>query len=441
MKKTMALILTVIFSLAAITGCSDSKLKKDDPVTLTMWHVYGEQADSPMNRLVDEFNETVGKEKGIIIDVTMMSNAVEIGNKLLESQKGSVGAVPMPDLFSGHKGNAAELGVENLIDWKDYFTDEELKNYIPEFISDGTIDDKLPVFPVSKSTHLLFISGSLFDRFSADTGITYDDLDTWDGFFDAAQKYYEWSGGKPFCALDYPLRSMELNAMEKGADNFYTSDGWYDFDNEIFHECWNEFSSALAKGYVVMSDLYSNTQVMTGEVAAGIGSSASILYYNDTITYPNNISEPMNLQVMPIPKAKGKDLIVTQAGVGLCAYKTTDQKAEAAAEFVRWLTDSDRNLKFCADTGYMPVNKGSFEKINNFSFKNEAYKNLYAALDYINKNAVAVSEPSFNGYYNKVHTFYDDLRQAQKTMPERYRNGESADTLTAEIWEIFKNIQ
>lgn len=441
MKKTMALILTVIFSLAAITGCSDSKLKKDDPVTLTMWHVYGEQADSPMNRLVDEFNETVGKEKGIIIDVTMMSNAVEIGNKLLESQKGSVGAVPMPDLFSGHKGNAAELGVENLIDWKDYFTDEELKNYIPEFISDGTIDDKLPVFPVSKSTHLLFISGSLFDRFSADTGITYDDLDTWDGLFDAAQKYYEWSGGKPFCALDYPLRCMELNAMEKGADNFYTSNGWYDFDNEIFHECWNEFSSALAKGYVVMSDLYSNTQVMTGEVAAGIGSSASILYYNDTITYPNNISEPMNLQVMPIPKAKGKDLIVTQAGVGLCAYKTTDQKAEAAAEFVRWLTDSDRNLKFCADTGYMPVNKGSFEKINDFPFKNEAYKNLYSALDYINKNAVAVSEPSFNGYYNKVHTFYDDLRQVQKTMPERYRNGESADTLTAEIWEMFKNIQ
>ena len=441
MKKTMALILTVIFSLAAITGCSDSKLKKDDPVTLTMWHVYGEQADSPMNRLVDEFNETVGKEKGIIIDVTMMSNAVEIGNKLLESQKGSVGAVPMPDLFSGHKGNAAELGVENLIDWKDYFTDEELKNYIPEFISDGTIDDKLPVFPVSKSTHLLFISGSLFDRFSADTGITYDDLDTWDGFFDAAQKYYEWSGGKPFCALDYPLRCMELNAMEKGADNFYTSNGWYDFDNEIFHECWNEFSSALAKGYVVMSDLYSNTQVMTGEVAAGIGSSASILYYNDTITYPNNISEPMNLQVMPIPKANGKDLIVTQAGVGLCAYKTTDQKAEAAAEFVRWLTDSDRNLKFCADTGYMPVNKGSFEKINDFPFKNEAYKNLYSALDYINKNAVAVSEPSFNGYYNKVHTFYDDLRQVQKTMPERYRNGESADTLTAEIWEMFKNIQ
>ena len=441
MKKTMALILTVIFSLAAITGCSDSKLKKDDPVTLTMWHVYGEQADSPMNRLVDEFNETVGKEKGIIIDVTMMSNAVEIGNKLLESQKGSVGAVPMPDLFPGHKGNAAELGVENLIDWKDYFTAEELKNYIPEFISDGTIDDKLPVFPVSKSTHLLFISGSLFDRFSADTGITYDDLDTWDGFFDAAQKYYEWSGGKPFCALDYPLRCMELNAMEKCADNFYTSNGWYDFDNEIFHECWNEFSSALAKGYVVMSDLYSNTQVMTGEVAAGIGSSASILYYNDTITYPNNISEPMNLQVMPIPKAKGKDLIVTQAGVGLCAYKTTDQKAEAAAEFVRWLTDSDRNLKFCADTGYMPVNKGSFEKINDFPFKNEAYKNLYSALDYINKNAVAVSEPSFNGYYNKVHTFYDDLRQVQKTMPERYRNGESADTLTAEIWEMFKNIQ
>lgn len=58
-----------------------------------------------------------------------------------------------------------------------------------------------------------------------------------------------------------------------------------------------EFARSLAKGHIVVSDLYSNTQIMTGEVAAGIGSSASILYYNDTVTYPNSTSEPMGLQV------------------------------------------------------------------------------------------------------------------------------------------------
>lgn len=61
-----------------------------------------------------------------------------------------------------------------------------------------------------------------------------------------------------------------------------------------------EFARSLAKGHIVVSDLYSNTQIMTGEVVSGIGSSASILYYNDTVTYPNNTSEPMGLQVFPI---------------------------------------------------------------------------------------------------------------------------------------------
>ena len=37
-----------------------------------------------------------------------------------------------------------------------------------------------------------------------------------------------------------------------------------------------KFADSLAKGRIMLSNLYSNTQVMTGEVVAGIGSSAAI---------------------------------------------------------------------------------------------------------------------------------------------------------------------
>ena len=37
----------------------------------------------------------------------------------------------------------------------------------------------------------------------------------------------------------------------------------------------------------IRDSLYSNTQVMTGETLAGLGSSAAILYYNDFVTYPD----------------------------------------------------------------------------------------------------------------------------------------------------------
>lgn len=436
MKKILAL-LTIIFAvLGCMTSCGeDTELSPDSPITLTMWHVYGEQADSPMNRLVNDFNKTVGREKGIIINVTSMTNSSKVGSELLEAQKGHPGAPEMPDLFFCHNNNAEALGKENLVNWNERFTEKELSSILPEFLSDGMVEDSLAVFPVSKSTHLLFMAGGVYDRFSADMGVTYDSLSTWDGFFDVAARYYEWSGGKAFCAIDYPLRCIELYAMSLGADDFY-KDGWYDFSNETFKKCFLEFASSMSKGHIMVSDLYSNTQVMTGEVASGIGSSASILYYNDTITYPDNTNEPMNLKVLPLPQAGNDIKLVTQAGVGIACYKTTTQKTEAAAVFVKWLTESKRNLDFVAETGYMPVNKDAYDKIATYSFKDEGYKSLYDALNRTVESCTAVTEPNFTDYYAKVYTFYDSVR-AQQRILESY---DSPEEFAEEIWNLFKSV-
>ena len=379
-----------------------------------MWHVYGEQADSPMNRLIDEFNETVGMEKGIIINVTAMSNASKIGEKLLDAHNKIPGSAEMPDLFFAHKSNALELGTDNLLDWNEYFSEKELSAYVPEFLEDGTADGRLSVFPVSKSTHLLFIAGSQFERFSADTGVTYESLSDWNGFFDAAAKFYDWSGGKPFCAFDYPLRAVELAAAENGAANIFADDGFYNPSNEIFKQTFIKFADSFAKGHIMLSNLYSNTQVMTGEVAAGIGSSAAILYYNDTVTYEDGTSEPMNLEILPLPAENGKKSYITQAGVGLCAYKTSVQKAEAAVTFAKWLTEPDRNLDFVCQTGYMPVTNGAFDKIDGYRFKTDDYKKLYSTLKKAKESSEALSEQQSPEYYSRVYAFYDYLRNEQK---------------------------
>lgn len=442
MKKRFAAIFVLLATLLALSSCgNESTLDPKEPVMLTMWHVYGEQADSPMNRLVDEFNRTVGIEKGIVINVTMMSSTAQIGEKLLTAQRGETGAMEMPDLFFCHNNNAKELGAENLLDWNEVFTNEELDAYVSDFLEDGEVDGHLSVFPVSKSTHLLFVSGTQFDRFADACNVTYDSLATWEGFLDAAEKYYEYSDSKPFCALDFPIRAVELNAMERGASDFYTADGWYDTENEALRESYMMFAEAIAKGHIIVSDLYSNTQVMTGEVMMGLGSSASVLYYNDTVTYPDNTSEPVNLKILPPPAAEGEDLLVTQAGVGLAALKTTEQKAEAAAVFARYLTEAERNLDFCVETGYMPVNRESFAKIADYEFKSESYKNLYLAIEKVNETARAIREPSFAGYYTKVYALYDSLREKQQLLPERFANGESAESLAAELWEQFCEIK
>ena len=428
-RKLFLLLLIFSISICCLSGCKKSELDKNKPVTLTMWHVYGEQADSPMNRLIDEFNETVGVEKGIIINVTAMSNASKIGEKLLDAHNKIPGSAEMPDLFFAHKSNVLELGTDYLLDWNEYFSEKELSAYIPEFLEDGTAAGKLSVFPVSKSTHLLFIAGGQFERFSADTGVTYEALSTWDGFFDAAAKYYDWSGGKPFCALDYPLRAIELAAMESGAGNIFADNGFYDPSNVIFKQTFIKFADSLARGHIMLSNLYSNTQVMTGEVVAGIGSSAAILYYNDTVTYEDGTSEPMDPEILPLPAENGKKPYITQAGVGLCAYKTTSQKAEASAIFAKWLTEPERNLEFVCQTGYMPVTNGAFDKIDDCRFKTADYEKLYAALKKVKESSEVLSEQQSPEYYSKVYAFYDYLRNEQKqfilsnTPPEALAEG------------------
>ena len=428
-RKLFLLLLIFSISICCLSGCKKSELDKNKPVTLTMWHVYGEQADSPMNRLIDEFNETVGVEKGIIINVTAMSNASKIGEKLLDAHNKIPGSAEMPDLFFAHKSNVLELGADCLLDWNEYFSEKELSAYIPEFLEDGTAAGKLSVFPVSKSTHLLFIAGGQFERFSADTGVTYEALSTWDGFFDAAAKYYDWSGGKPFCALDYPLRAIELAATESGAGNIFADNGFYDPSNVIFKQTFMKFADSLAKGHIMLSNLYSNTQVMTGEVVAGIGSSAAILYYNDTVTYEDGTSEPMNPEILPLPAENGKKPYITQAGVGLCAYKTSSQKAEAAVIFAKWLTEPERNLEFVCQTGYMPVTNGAFDKIDDCRFKTADYEKLYAALKKVKESSEVLSEQQSPEYYSRVYAFYDYLRNEQKqfilsnTPPEALAEG------------------
>ncbi len=446
MKKISSILLLVAFLLLTLLGCQISDGRKTlldpaNPVTLTIWHVYGEQADAPMNLLIDEFNDTVGKEKGIQIRVTNVTGTSKILSQLLEAQSGNPGALQLPDLFSCHTQNASSLGIENLLDFSEWFTENELDGYVPEFLDSGTIDGKLAVFPVSKSTYALFINGSQFDRFAADTGVTYESLADWDGFFAVAEKYYEWSNGKAFCAFDYLIRHIELDVLSKEGELEYTDNGWYNTEDPVIKNSFCMFAEALAKGHIAVSDLYANTQVMTGDVLCGIGSSAAVGYYNDTVTYPDNTSEPMKLQVLPLPKSNGEKEYMPQTGVGIAAFKTTDEKAEAAYEFVKWFTESERNLDFVVKTGYMPVTNGAFDSISGYDFTDDGYANLYAAIKTMHDEYIPVVRPDFDGFYDKTNTLYDGLRKMQPELIARYEKGESIAELTEELWEFFCDIE
>ena len=148
----------------------------------------------------------------------------------------------------------------------------------------------------------------------------------------------------------------------------------------------------------------------------------------------------MNLQVLPLPQQAGKQKVATQAGVGLCAYKTTAKKTEAATVFARWFTEEQRNVDFVLSTGYMPVRTGAFAKIDENSFKSDAFKNLYAALTKTVATCTFVREPNFDGYYSKVSTLYNQIRNVQKNLDALYTAGGTTEQIVAKMRAALYNV-
>ena len=67
--KRTARVLAVLTGACLVMLLGGCGKKEKEPVTVTLWHVYGGQTESPLNDLIDEFNETVGKDKNIRVEV------------------------------------------------------------------------------------------------------------------------------------------------------------------------------------------------------------------------------------------------------------------------------------------------------------------------------------------------------------------------------------
>ena len=106
-------------------------------------------------------------------------------------------------------------------------------------------------------------------------------------------------------------------------------------------------------------------------------------------------------------------------------------------QFLRWLTEQQRNLEFAADTGYMPVSSAAFDAIADYPFEQQSYQRLYDVYNAMRIQNTPVSEPGIVGYHAKTKTFYDSLRQRQKDYPQRLAGGETLEALTAETWQLL----
>ncbi len=362
MKKFLSLILVLSLFAVILSSCSLSQDKNNNTVTLTMWHNYGGDMQQTMDLLIDEFNTTVGKDNGIVINVTAISSSSELNGSLDMIANGDPGAPEIPDIFTGYPKTAIKFAENDmLVNLDKYFSDEELALYVDAFIEEGRLDDgNLYVFPIAKSTEVLYLNRTLFDKFAAATGADEKDLATFEGIARLATEYYSYSGNKQFFSADSWFNLAQVGAVQLGASIF--ENNTISLKGDEFGHIFNTVYTPSVQGGFAIYDGYSSDLSKTGDIVCSTGSSAGILFYGDTITYSDGTVEDVSYDILPYPVFDGGNKTALQRGGGLMLAKTTEEKEKAACTFIKWLTAPEQNIKFIAQTGYLPVTKQAFEK-------------------------------------------------------------------------------
>ena len=160
-----------------------------------------------------------------------------------------------------------------------------------------------------------------------------------------------------------------------------------------------------------------------------IASSASVLYFSDVVTYPDNTTENVEWLVRPCPIFSEGEKLVMQRGAGICTVKSTPEREQACVTFLKWLTDAERNVEFVTQVGYMPVKRASFAEYLPAAIQNlesNKYIQLYEAFIETQQEYAFYSAPQLESYLDTEERFEDSVRSILLSGRSQYVRGNAA---------------
>ncbi|MCM1525254.1 MAG: extracellular solute-binding protein, partial [Ruminococcus sp.] len=436
-------------SLAA--GCaendndSEALLDPNDPVTVTIWHYYNGVQQTYFDNAVSEFNNTVGHEKGIIAEAFTKNSISELSDSVIAAVNKEPGSENPPDIFATYSETAYVIDKQGyLADIKNYFTDGELSEYIDEYIDEGEFgeDGSLKIFPTAKSTEIMMINLTDWQKFADSENVTYDDLSTWEGVTEVSEKYYNYTDsltpdtandGKAFFGRDSVANYMYIGAKQLGCEFASESDGTVtvDADEAVIRRLWDNYYVPYVKGYYTAQSRYRSDDAKTGKIIAMICSTTGAAYYPTEVTVGDDYTYPIENAVLPVPNFENTDPYIVQQGAGMSVIKSDERKEYASALFLKWFTEEERNIEFSVNSGYLPVKKAAndFSKISSVSndMNDTLTRSLETAIGQINSYNLYAAKPFSNSTETRDFLgdyIQDTASQAHEEAFDRINAGE-----------------
>lgn len=444
-------------------GCGNETqqlLDPKNPVTISVWTYYNGDQLASFNALVDEFNETEGKEQGIYVEGFSQGSVNDLETNVMAAAQGKVGAGEVPNIFAAYADTAYALDqMGQAADLSAYLTEEEQAKYVNSYLEEGRFskDGGLKIFPTAKSTEIFMLNETDWAEFANATGASYSDLATVEGLVATAQAYYEWTDaqtpesndGKAFFGRDAMANYFLIGAMQLGCELFSVEDGkmTLHFEEEVLHKLWDNFYVPYVKGYFASSGRFRSDDIKTGNIVSFVGSCSGATFFPNQVIISDTESYPIEMTVLPCPSFTGGESYAVQQGAGMVVTTASEAEVYASVQFLKWFTSDERNIQFSVNSGYLPVTKSAndMEAImgSGVQVDDVMEQILTVAVDTVNNNTLYTPRAFSDGTTARSILEYSmsDLAAADRqTVEERLKAGQSLEEACAEFTseEYFK---
>ena len=458
MKKQIKSLLCGLCAAALALGCAGcgGSVGPEVPAKVTnimVWTYYnGDQLES-FTSLVNQFNETVGAQKGIKVSTESQGSVNDLETSVMDSAEGKVGAAAMPNIFSAYADTAYALDQMGMVvDLAPCLTEEEKAQFVEGYLSEGDFgeDDSIKIFPVAKSTELLFLNDTDWQAFADAADVRYEDLATMEGLTAVAEKYYNWTDaqtaapddGKALFGRDAMANYMLVGAQQLGDTIFAVKDGrmTVNFERDVARRLWDNYYVPFVRGWFAATGRFRSDDIKTGNVLAYVGSSSSATFFPARVTNDANESHEISLKTLPAPQFEGGEAVAVQQGAGMVVTAAKEEEVEASVEFLKWFVRAENNIAFSVGSGYLPVTRkaNDMQEIlaSGLTLDDNMQQTLAVAVDTVNGNRLYTPHAfaGSNSARKVLEYGLSDLAAADReTVVQRIAEGRSAAEAEAEF--------
>ena len=430
MKKLISFLAVVLLAVsfafaggsaeqATTSESSDVVTTISNPITIEFWHSFSGDVQLPViEGLVKEFNDTVGKEKGITVVPVAQGSGPQLYSKVIGAIKaGDVPAVAMTKVIYNEDYVTADASV----DLTPYINDSEVgitdfDDFFPAFQEESMGYSKEGIYslPLAKNVDVVYYNADFF----AENGLVPPR--TWDELAVVAQKIYDLTGRAAFGYdnLSYLFQNLCYQyggayTNNKGDLLFLEDNAWLEGVTNYADKVWAGIWRTAGEDYFFSGPFARQTIMM---------------YVGGTVesTYINMKGPEFKWSAAPIPQANPEDPHALSydhviAALSLDGYT---EETYAAWEFIKFITSTEASLKITTGTAYMATRNSVLETEEYKTFiangGNDALKAATQQKDFL------FYEPAFTTDTYSTSTLSTEITTMMKSILENHVDPQTA---------------